>query len=76
MTLPKGQKSAVKTFRAEGTYEAKPNIFSYRVSKRGWVVKSDKPHPLLDLVQGLPGNSPGSLSAIKENTGYISGFSG
>ncbi len=60
----------------ENQKEAQPNIFSYGVFKRGWVVKSDKPHLLLDLVEGLSGNSPGPLSAIKENTGYISGFSG
>ncbi len=43
---------------------------------RGWVAKSDKPHLLLDLGEGLCGNNPGSLSAIHENIGYILGFSG
>ena len=36
----------------------------------------DKPHILLDLSEGLAGNSPGSLSTISENIRYVLGFSG
>ena len=37
------------------------------------MVKSEKPHLLLSLFKGLPGDNPGSLGTVSQNIIYIPG---